>query len=246
MIRWLANIMHQKIVIQHLRAELKKLGDKDKAAFVSRYFKTGKGEYGEGDILLGLTVPVMRKIAKKYLSLPLTEVTKLLKSKIHEERFVALEMMVMKYEKGTMGEKKLVADAYVHNLETVNSWDLVDTSAPYILGDYLLDRSRKILYKLAKSKNIWERRVAIVTTYTFIKAGDFTDTLAIAELLLSDSHDLIHKATGWMLREVGNKSEMELKAFLQKHYKAMPRTMLRYAIEKFPPDVRKKYLKGLI
>ena len=238
--------MLQEITIQRLGEELGELGDKEKALFVARYFKTGEGEYGEGDILLGLTVPVMRKIAKKYLSLPLTTVTKLLKSKIHEERFVALEMMVMKYEKGNMGEKKSVVDAYVHNLETVNSWDLVDTSAPYILGDYLLDRSRKILYKLAKSKNIWERRVAIVTTYTFIKAGDFTDTLAIAELLLSDSHDLIHKATGWMLREVGNKSEMELKAFLQKHYKAMPRTMLRYAIEKFPPDVRKKYLKGLI
>ena len=236
--------MHQKIVIQHLRAELKKLGDKDKAAFVSRYFKTGKGEYGEGDILLGLTVPVMRKIAKKYLSLPLTEVTKLLKSKIHEERFVALEMMVMKYEKGTMGEKKLVADAYVNNLATVNNWDLVDTSAPYILGDNLLHTPRKILYTLARSDNLWERRVAIVATYTFIKAGDFTDTLTIAQLLLSDSHDLIHKATGWMLREVGNKSQPALKAFLQKHYKAMPRTMLRYAIEKFPPDVRKKYLLG--
>src|SRR3989344_6629925 len=166
MIRWLANIMHQKIVIQHLRAELKKLGDKDKAAFVSRYFKTGKGEYCEGDILLGLTVPVMRKIAKKYLSLPLTEVAKLLKSKIHEERFVALEMMVMKYEKGTMGEKKLVADAYVNNLATVNNWDLVDTSAPYILGDNLLHTPRKILYTLARSDNLWERRVAPCGPYT--------------------------------------------------------------------------------
>ncbi|MBI3251364.1 MAG: DNA alkylation repair protein, partial [Candidatus Andersenbacteria bacterium] len=232
--------MLKEITIQRLRDELKGLGNKEKALFIAGYFKTGKGEYGEGDIVIGLTVPVMRKIAKKYLSLPLTAVTKLLKSKIHEERFVALEMMVMKYEKGDAVEKKSVVDAYVNNLETVNNWDLVDTSAPYILGDYLLTSPRKILYTLAKSDNLWERRVAIVATYTFIKAGDFADTLAIAQLLLSDSHDLIHKATGWMLREVGNKSQPALKAFLQKHYKTMPRTMLRYAIEKFPPDVRKK------
>lgn len=238
--------MLKEITIQRLRDELKGLGNKEKALFIAGYFKTGKGEYGEGDIVIGLTVPVMRKIAKKYLSLPLTAVTKLLKSKIHEERFVALEMMVMKYEKGDAVEKKSVVDAYVNNLETVNNWDLVDTSAPYILGDYLLTSPRKILYTLAKSDNLWERRVAIVATYTFIKAGDFADTLAIAQLLLSDSHDLIHKATGWMLREVGNKSQPALKAFLQKHYKTMPRTMLRYAIEKFPPDVRKKYLLSTI
>jgi 3-methyladenine DNA glycosylase AlkD len=234
----------KKLTLTSLKKELKQLGNKEKAVFVARYFKTGKGEYGEGDVLLGITVPVMRRIAKKYMGLRLEDVVKFLHSPIHEERFVALEILVMKYEKGDEQEKKQVVDAYLHSLDFVNSWDLVDTSAKYLLGEYLRDRSRTILYKLAKSKNIWQRRVAIITTHAFIDQRDFADTLAIAESLLQDSHDLIHKAVGWMLREVGNKSQPVLETFLKKHYKTMPRTMLRYAIEKFPADVRKKYLLG--
>ncbi|MBI3256077.1 MAG: DNA alkylation repair protein [Candidatus Andersenbacteria bacterium] len=209
--------MSEKVSFSSLRRELKALGNKEKAAFVAGYFKTGKGEYGEGDVLLGITVPVQRRVAKKYMGLRLEDVVKLLHSPIHEERFVALEILVMKYERGDEQEKKQVVDAYLNNLEFVNNWDLVDTSAKYLLGEYLRDKPRKILYKLAKSKNIWQRRVAIITTHAFIDQRDFADTLTIAASLLQDSHDLIHKAVGWMLREVGNKSQPALETFLKKH-----------------------------
>lgn len=232
------------ISLENLRRDLQRLGNKEKAVFVAGYFKTGKGEYGEGDTFLGITVPLQRQVAKKYQSLSLKSTLSLLHSSTHEERFVALEILVMKYEKGSTKEKQAIVRAYLKNLAYINNWDLVDTSAPYILGDYLFDKPRKVLYTLAKSKNLWERRVAIISTSAFIRQGDFTDTFKIAEILLQDPHDLIHKAVGWMLREVGNKSQTAEEKFLRRHYKVMPRTMLRYAIEKFLPDLRKKYLSG--
>lgn len=225
-----------------LQKELKKLGSLERAKSSLRFFKTGKGQYGEGDKFLGITVPEQRKVAKKFKDLPLTEVKKLLWSKIHEDRFVALEILVFKYKEGSETERKKIVNFYLKNRKQVNNWDLVDTSAYLILGNWLLDKDRSILYKLAKSKNIWDRRIAIVSTFEFIRNKQFEDTLKISETLLGDSHDLIHKASGWMLREVGKKSSPTLEKFLKKHAKIMPRTMLRYAIEKFPEEKRKEYL----
>ena len=237
------------IDLEKLRKYLRSKENKKKANSFQRYFKTGKGEYGEGDIFLGITVPEERKIAIKFSDLiTLEDAEKLLKSKIHEERFVALEILVFKYEKGDLKERKEIYDFYLKNIRFINNWDLVDTSAPYIFGDFILKnpKSIKILYSLAHSKNLWEKRIAIISTYSFIKQNQFNDTLRISEILLNDSHDLIHKAVGWMLREIGNRNERILGGFLKKYYKKMPRTMLRYAIEKFPEEKRKKYLKGEI
>ncbi len=227
-----------------VQRELEKKANKEKAVFLGRYFKTGKGEYGEGDVFLGITVPEQRKIALRFVDLSLSDIAGLLKSGIHEHRFTALEILVMKYEKADPKEQKEIVKLYLSHTRWINNWDLVDTSAQYILGQYLADKDLSVLYKLARSKNIWERRIAIIATHHFINQNDFADTLNIAELLLADTHDLIHKAVGWMLREVGNKSIDALKSFLNIHYKTMPRTMLRYAIEKFPEELRKKYLKG--
>lgn len=226
-----------------VQSELKKLGDTKRAQVSSYFFKTGKGQYGEGDKFLGIIVPEQRKVAKKYKDLELPEVKKLLNSKIHEERFVALEILVFKYEDGKDKEKEKVVKFYLQNTKQINNWDLVDTSAPYILGDFLLNRDKSVLYKLAKSKNIWDRRIAIVSTLGFINKGQFKETVKISEMLLKDSHDLIHKSSGWMLREMGKKSLTDLEKFLNKYAKVMPRTMLRYAIEKFPVEKRKEYMK---
>ena len=221
---------------------LRKLANHKKAKLYAGYFKTGKGEYGEGDKFLGITVPVQRTVARQFADLPLSEIAKLLKSHVHEDRFTALEILKMK------PISKAIAAFYLKHTKYINNWDLVDTSAPYILGPVV---DRKILYKLATSKNLWERRIAIVTTQYFIRRGDFADTLKIAEILLHDSQDpvklrhgasLIHKATGWMLREVGNRDVKVLEQFLATHAPRMHRTMLRYAIEKFPQEKRKKYL----
>ncbi len=232
--------------LENLEKELRKKANKQKAVFLSRYFKTGKGEYGEGDIFLGITVPDQRKIALKSLDMPLSDIGELLKSNIHEYRFTALEILVAKYEKVKEKERKEIAKFYLSHTTAINNWDLVDTSARDILGHYLFDKDRSVLIQLARSRNIWERRIAIIATHYFIMHGDFKDTLVIAEMLLSDTHDLIHKAVGWMLREVGNKSHTHLEIFLKKHYMNMPRTMLRYAIEKFSPERRRAYLKGEI
>lgn len=218
----------------------------EKATFLARFFKTGKGQYGEGDVFLGLSVPQQRKIAQSYTHLSLNEIQSLLKSEIHECRFTALEILVMKYEKASLPEKKEIYEFYVKNARLVNNWDLVDTSAPHIVGDYVLDKKKDVLLTLATSDNLWEKRIAIVATLRLIQAGDFTSTFAIAECLMKDTHDLIHKACGWMLREVGKRDEAMLESFLKKHYKHMPRTMLRYAIERFPEPKRKAYLKGEI
>ncbi len=224
---------------------LKAKSSKEKAAICQRFFKTEKGQYGEGDIFIGLTVPEQRQIAKKFQTASLDVLKKLLQSKIHEHRLTALEILVMQYEKSENdSERKKIVKFYLSNLRGVNNWDLVDLSAPYILGDWIVrGNDNKILYKLVKSKNLWERRIAIVSTYALIRAGQFDDTLKIIEILMTDKHDLIHKACGWMLREVGKNTEQTLIKFLNKFASKMPRTMLRYSIERLPSEFRQNYLK---
>ncbi len=229
-------------------SEIKKLiktsGIAERAKASAWFFKTGKGQYGYGDIFVGITVPEQRKIAKKfYKTIFLTEVSKLLQSKIHEDRFIALEILVMKFENGNPSEQKQVVDLYLKSTKYVNNWDLVDTSANYILGAYLYERPRKILYKLAKSESLWEKRISIISTSYFIGKNDFKDCLEISKLLLKDDHDLIHKAVGWMLREVGKRDLKTEQKFLDEYATKMSRTTLRYAIERFPEPVRQKYLK---
>jgi 3-methyladenine DNA glycosylase AlkD len=219
--------------------DLKSLGNPEKAAFVARYFKTGNGQYGEGDIFLGLKVPETRSIAKKYKELPLKEIEKLLKNKIHEARQCGLMIMDLQYPKNP----DQIYNLYMANLSAINNWDLVDGSAPYIVGPHLLNKDHEVLFEMAKSNNLWERRVAILSTFYFIRQKRYETALKISEMLLNDSHDLIHKAVGWMLREIGNKDRPTLEKFLDKHVAIMPRTMLRYAIEKFDEPQRQKYLK---
>jgi 3-methyladenine DNA glycosylase AlkD len=210
------------------------------------FFKTGKGQYGEGDKFCGITVPVQRKIASRYKHLPLVDLKKLLRSQVHEHRFTALEILVFQYESGDPAAKRKIFAFYLDNASRINNWDLVDTSAPYIVGQHLLSGPRRILYRLAKSKDLWERRIAIVSTMAFIAQNDLKDTFAIAALLLKDKHDLIHKAVGWMLRETGKRSQPELLKFLKHNYTAMPRTTLRYAIERLPAEQRKQALHGIL
>jgi 3-methyladenine DNA glycosylase AlkD len=207
---------------------------------MQRFFKTARGQYGEGDIFLGLTVPQSRMIAKLHKAPGADAVQELVQSNIHEERLVALLMLVSKYESGD----KQVVQVYLDNLHYVNNWDLVDLSAPRILGAHLFDKERSMLFKLAKSDNLWEKRIAIVSTLYFIRRNDFGDTIKIAEILLGDKHDLIHKAVGWMLREVGKRDLLVLEKFLALHRTKMPRTMLRYAIERLPEKKRKFYMAG--
>jgi len=226
-----------------LKKELRNFADPEKAQVLKGFFKTGKGHYGEGDIFIGVTVPHTRSVAKEYRKLSLAEVKKILYSKIHEERLCAVLLLVDKFQKAEADEKKEIFHFYIKHIRQVNNWDLVDLSAPKIVGTYLLDKSKSILYRLARSKNLWEKRIAIVSTYTFIKSGEYQDTLKIAKILMNDMHDLIHKAVGWMLRELGKRSADTEKAFLKKFKTKMPRTMLRYAIEKFPEKERLNYLK---
>lgn len=225
-----------------IEKELKELGNPEKAKVLSRFFKSGKGEYGEGDVFLGVMVPETRRVAKKHRDMKLIEIQKLLNSKIHEHRLAALLILVDKYSKGDETEQKKIFEFYLQNARKVNNWDLVDLSAPKIVGAHLLKGKRALLRKLARSKNLWERRIAIVSTYAFIREGEFSDTLKISGLLLNDEHDLIHKAVGWMLREVGKRNQEAEEKFLMKHYRKMPRTMLRYAIEKFSKKKREFYM----
>jgi 3-methyladenine DNA glycosylase AlkD len=218
------------------------LGTPEKAKTSAWFFKTGAGQYGHGDVFLGVTVPEQRKLAKDHAALPLAELETLLASKVHEHRLTALLILVRQFEHGDAAAQARIARFYLANRKAVNNWDLVDGSAPYILGRFLLGGDRAILYRFARSRDLWERRIAIIATFAFIRAGDFADTLAIAKLLLSDTHDLIHKAVGWMLREVGNRAPEAERRFLAEHAAAMPRTMLRYAIEKFPERERKAFL----
>jgi 3-methyladenine DNA glycosylase AlkD len=214
------------------------------AAILARFFKTGPGQYGEGDQFIGIKVPVTRKVAREFKNLPLAEVECLLHSKIHEERLLALVILVGQFEKGNDATRNSICDFYLANTQHINNWDLVDLSAPQIVGGYLQNKSRKLLDRLAKSKSLWERRISILSTLWFIRDGDFADTIRIARLLLGDNEDLIHKAVGWMLREVGKMDVVMLEGFLGKHFRVMPRTMLRYAIERFPEKKRSKYMNG--
>jgi hypothetical protein len=224
-----------------LEAELVAAGDPERAKGSASFFKTGKGEYGEGDRFLGISVPVQRKIALRYTDLSLAEIAEVLASPIHEFRFTALEILVAQYETNPSQD---IFDFYLRSTNRVNNWDLVDTSAPYIVGQHLLTRDRTILDILASSANLWERRIAIVSTLTMIRSGELEDTFRIAHTLLPDRHDLTHKAVGWMLRETGKQSRPALLAFLQANYPALPRTTLRYAIERFTPAERKQLLAG--
>jgi 3-methyladenine DNA glycosylase AlkD len=230
-----------------VRKELKSMADPDKAAMLQRFFKTGPGYYGEGDIFIGVMVPQSRQIAKKFSQLPLREVRTLLYSCIHEERLVALLILAWRYNSSLSSsmEKEEIAKFYLEHIKQVNNWDLVDLSAPNILGAHLVDRDhrRRLLYRLAGSENVWERRIAILATLHFIRNDDFSETLKIAGMLLHDRHDLIHKAVGWMLREVGKRDAAAEEAFLEKHWSVMPRTMLRYAIERLPESKRRRYKK---
>jgi 3-methyladenine DNA glycosylase AlkD len=230
-------------MLNKLKKELDSLADKKKAVILQGFFKTGKGQYGEGDIFLGIKVPVQRGVAKKYLDLLLSDIQKLLNTKIHEYRLVALFILIDKYQKGSDNEKKKIYNLYLKNYNNINNWDLVDLSAPKIVGDYLLNKDRDTLYKLARSNHLWKKRIAILSTFSFIRNNDFKDSLSISEILLHDDHDLIHKAVGWMLREVGKRDQKVLEKFLDKHIGQMPRTMLRYAIERFEETLRKSYLK---
>lgn len=226
---------------KNLKKELELLKNPKQAEALQRFFKTNKGEYGEGDIFLGIKVPKQREIAKRYKHLSLEYLQKLIDSDIHEYRLTSLFILIHKYNQAREKEIKKIIDFYLKNLKKINNWDLVDLSAPKILGHYLKNRSREILYKLANSKNLWEKRIAILSAYTFIRENDFKDALKISEILLKDKHDLIHKAVGWMLREIGKRDLTTLETFLKKHCKTMPRTCLRYAIEKFSESKRKVY-----
>jgi 3-methyladenine DNA glycosylase AlkD len=241
-VRWYA-AMTAIPTAQDAQRCLRSLGSPEQAANLARFFKTGPGQYGEGDKFIGVKVPVIRKLAKEFKSLPLAEVESLLHSQIHEERLLALVMLVGQFEKADNAARKRIYDLYLANTEHINNWDLVDLSAPKIVGRHLETRSRRPLHRLAKSASLWERRISIVATCWFIWRDDFADTLKIAERLLNDEEDLIHKAVGWMLREVGKRDETTLVEFLDEHCRVMPRTMLRYSIEKFPEKKRRGYLR---
>lgn len=232
------------MTVHEIRTKLRKLGNKQRAKVLQGFFKTGPGEYGEGDVFLGIKVPELRRLAKEYQDITTKEIKQLLKSSIHEERLLALLILVLTYSKGNEIAKKRIYELYLKNTKFINNWDLVDGSAEYIVGDFLMDKSRKPLYSLAKSSDLWKRRIAMMSTFHFIKRHEFFETLKISRMLLSGEEDLIHKAVGWMLREVGKRHLPTEEKFLKEHYKKMPRTMLRYAIGKFPESKRQRYLKG--
>lgn len=231
---------------QDAKKLLRKYANKEKVAIYQNFFKTGPGEYGEGDVFIGVTVPNTRKVAKQYSDLSFSENKILLHSKIHEERLCGILILIERYKSSDESGKKRVVDYYLAHTEFVNNWDLVDLSAHKILGAYLIKKPRGILKRLAKSKLLWDRRIAIISTFAFIKDGDLDDAFELSDMLLQDKHDLMHKAVGWVLREVGKKDMKKLESFLKPRYKKMPRTTLRYAIERFPEQKRQQYLKGNI
>jgi len=226
-------------MIKQIKSDFEKLANPEKAKIYQRFFKTGPGEYGEGDVFIGLTVPEQRSLAKKYNNLSLDEIQELLNSKIHEHRLTGLLILVSQYNKNSLE----IFNLYIKNMHNINNWDLVDLTAPKIVGKYLLDKPRDLLYDLAKSDNLWERRIAVLATFAFIDKKQFDDSIKIAEILLHDKHDLIHKAVGWMLREIGKRDQSILEEFLEKYHKKMPRTMLRYSIEKLTPEKRAYFMR---
>jgi 3-methyladenine DNA glycosylase AlkD len=230
--------------IFEIRRRLSEIKDDSHAKTLKRFFKTGPGEYGEGDVFIGIRVPLLRALARTYRHLGVEDSRELLMSPIHEERLLALLILVHSYEKGDEALREMIYGFYLDNTIFINNWDLVDISAEHILGAHLLNRDRIPLVILTSSKNLWERRMAVMATFHFIRRGQFTITLSIVQTLLGDKEDLIHKACGWMLREIGKRNAPLEEEFLQLHYQAMPRTMLRYAIERFPQEKRRQYLKG--
>jgi len=229
-------------VHEQVKAELENLSDPEHATRLQGFFKTGEGEYGEGDVFIGVRVPDQRRIAKKYKSTPLTDVLELLRSGTHEHRLTSLFILTEQFNKGDEEARRRIVDLYLSNTAYVNNWDLVDSSAHKILGEWLVDKPRRVLYELAESESLWERRISIISTFAFINRGDLVDALALAGALVDDGHDLIHKASGWVLREVGKKDQSVLEEFLLEHYRRMPRTMLRYAIERLPEERRRFYM----
>jgi 3-methyladenine DNA glycosylase AlkD len=226
------------------QAALLALRNEDKALFQAGYFKTGKGQYGEGDAFLGITVPIVRQQTRRFRDLPLADCEMLLQSPFNEVRLLALLILVHQFRQGDAKAQRAIYQSYMAHRDRVNNWNLVDSSAPFIAGPYLLSRSRRILMTLAKSPKLWDRRIAVLSTFAFIRTSDFEETLKLTTLLLGDHEDLMHKACGWMLREIGNRDAGVLETFLRMHHCAMPRTMLRYAIEKFNPAQRRTYLTG--
>jgi 3-methyladenine DNA glycosylase AlkD len=224
--------------------ELRGLGDPEIARHSQRFFRTGPGEYGEGDRFLGIRVPALRKLVPQHFDEPLSELARVLQSDYHEARLFALLALVRRFQ-WCEDDRAAVVKLYLENTRWVNNWDLVDSSAPYILGAWLIERDRGLLFGFARSTDLWERRIAIIATQHFIRQRDLDDTFAIAEILVNDPHDLIHKAVGWMLREAGLRDLDAERAFLRRHARSMPRTMLRYAIERFPEPERKAWLAGV-
>lgn len=230
--------------IHEIETELRALANPENAAVLTRYFKAVPGGYGEGDRFLGVRVPVLRKLARKYEALSLAKCRRLLCSPYHEERMLALLILVRQYDRGDDRKRAAIYELYLDHTDYVNNWDLVDSSAEHIVGRHLVHRDRSLLYTLARSESVWERRIAIMATFHYIKAGSFDETLRLADVLLADPHDLIHKAVGWMLREVGKRDRAAAEDFLRPRYRKMPRTMLRYAIERYPEELRRRYLQG--
>lgn len=229
-----------------IRRRLRAMASARDATILRWFFKTGPGEYGEGDVFIGIRVPALRKLVREFHPVSDATTRTLLRSRIHEERLLALLLLVRRFETGDDAERRGVFNLYMASTDRVNNWDLVDLSAPNIVGQWLMARDRRRLDRLAGSTSLWERRIAIVSTFAFIRRNEFDDTFRIADRLLRDPHDLIHKATGWMLREVGKRNEAALEAFLRPRLGAMPRTMLRYAIERFPEPKRQRYLGRMI
>lgn len=226
-----------------IQLELTEYSTPQKKEFLPYFFKTGEGQYGEGDKFLGVVVPDTRKVAKKYKELPFSEIENLLNNEFHECRLCALLILVERFKKASEEDRKKIFEFYLSHTNRINNWDLVDLSAKYIVGEYLIDKDRSVLYDLVKSQLLWDQRIAIVSTYAFIRRGDLYDTFLLSEKLLEHKHDLMHKATGWMLREMGKKDLNMLRAFLDNHHKQMPRTMLRYSIEKLDKSERAHYMK---
>lgn len=232
--------------LNEIRSRVKNASDPRQAQILQRFFKTGPGQYGEGDVFAGLKVPVSRSIAKNYTGISFEDLSGLISSVIHEERLISLFILIAKYKKADNVLKERIYRFYIKHLKHVNNWDLVDLSAPNIIGTHLIDKDKDLLYSYAVSKNLWKRRIAIISTFTFIRNQDYFHTYAISDILINDKHDLIHKASGWMLRETGKRDYSLLEEYLIPRYNKMPRTMLRYAIERFPEKRRKEFLLGKI